>query len=107
MKRLFIVDAVNFLFRSYYAIRPMTSPKGEPTHALFGFIRSIYKLIADFSPDFLIAVFDGPGNKASRAALYAEYKSHRQEMPADLVSQLAKAHQWCELAGIPFLSVPG
>ena len=107
MKKLYIIDAVNFLFRSYYAITPMTNPQGEATHALFGFIRSIYKLIADFSPDYIIAVFDGPGNKESRTALYAEYKSHRKGMPADLVPQLMRAHEWCEIAGIPFLSVPG
>jgi DNA polymerase-1 len=107
MKQLFVVDAVNFLFRSYYAIGPMTNPKGESTNALFGFIRSMYKLIADFSPDFIIAVFDGPDNKQKRTEIYAEYKSHRKSMPEDLFPQLEKAHYWCELAGIPYLSVPG
>ncbi|MBS0648053.1 MAG: DNA polymerase I [Verrucomicrobia bacterium] len=107
MKQLFVVDAVNFLFRSYYAIGPMTNPKGESTNALFGFIRSMYKLIADFSPDFIIAVFDGPDNKQKRTEIYADYKSHRKSMPEDLFPQLEKAHYWCELAGIPYLSVPG
>ncbi len=107
MKKLFIIDAVNFLFRSYYAIRGMTNAKGESTNALFGFIRSIYKIIADFSPDYLIAVFDGPDNKKSRTDLYAHYKSHRKQMPEDLFPQLGKALEWCPLAGIPFLSEPG
>lgn len=107
MKKLYIVDAVNFLFRSYYAIGPMTNPKGESTNALFGFIRSIYKLMSDFSPDFIIAVFDGPDNKQKRTAMYEHYKSHRKEMPEDLFPQLEKSHYWCEIAGIPFLSVPG
>jgi DNA polymerase I len=107
VKKLYIVDAVNFLFRSYYAIAPMTNPHGEATHALFGFIRSIYKLIGDFSPDYLIAVFDGPDNKQKRTALYADYKIHRKGMPGDLVPQLGRALQWCEIAGIPFLSIPG
>lgn len=107
MKQLFVIDAVNFLFRSYYAIGPMTNPKGESTNALFGFIRSMYKLIADFSPDFIIAVFDGPDNKQKRTEIYADYKSHRKSMPEDLFPQLEKAHYWCELAGIPYLSVPG
>lgn len=107
MKQLYIVDAVNFLFRSYYGIGPMTNPKGESTNALFGFIRSMYKLISDFSPDFIIAVFDGPDNKQKRTAIYEHYKSHRAGMPEDLFPQLEKAHYWCEIAGIPFLSVPG
>lgn len=107
MNTLYVIDAVNFLFRSYYAISSMTNPKGESTNALFGFIRSIYKLIADFSPNFVIAVFDGPDNKKSRSELYAEYKSHRKSMPEDLFPQLEKAIAWCEMAGIPNLSVPG
>lgn len=107
MNTLYVIDAVNFLFRAYYAIGPMTNPKGQSTNALFGFIRSIYKLMADFSPDYVIAVFDGPDNKKSRTDLYAEYKSHRKGMPEDLFPQLEKALEWCELAGIPYLSVPG
>ena len=85
----------------------MTNPKGESTNALFGFVRSIYKLISDFSPDYIIAVFDGPDNKKKRTAMYEHYKSHRAGMPEDLFPQLEKAHYWCEIAGIPFLSVPG
>lgn len=107
MKKLFILDAVNFLFRSYYAIKPMTNSKGESTHALFGFIRSLQKIIDDFSPDYFVAVFDGPDNKKSRTALYKEYKSHRTSMPEDLFPQLEKAVEFCKLSGIPMLMVPG
>lgn len=107
MEKIFIVDAVNFLFRSYYAIGPMTNGKGESTNALYGFIRSIYKLINEFSPDYFIAVFDGLDNKKSRTEIYADYKSHRKGMPEDLVPQLLNALKFCEVAGIPHLSPPG
>ncbi len=107
MKTLYIVDALNFLFRAYYAIGSMSNPKGESTGALYGFIRSIYKLITDFSPDYFIAVFDGPDNKKSRTAIYSEYKSHRAKMPDDLFPQLEKALYFCEIAGIPHLSISG
>lgn len=107
MKTLYIIDAINVLFRSYYAIGPMTNNKGESTNALYGFIRSIYKLIAEFSPDYFIAVFDGPDNKKSRTEIYKDYKGHRAGMPEDLVPQLENAHKFCELAGIPMLSVSG
>lgn len=85
----------------------MTNPQGVPTNALYGFIRSIYKIMADFSPDYLVVVFDGPDNKKSRTTLYEAYKSHRPSMPEDLFSQLEKALYFCEIAGIPFLSLPG
>ncbi len=107
MQSLYIVDAVNFLFRSYYAIGPMTNPKGASTNALYGFIRSIYKIINDFSPDYFIAVFDGPDNKKSRTEIYSDYKGHRKGMPEDLFPQLDQAQYFCEIAGIPSLTLSG
>jgi DNA polymerase-1 len=107
MQSLYIVDAANFLFRSYYAIGPMTNPKGESTNALYGFIRSIYKIINEFSPDYFICVFDGPDNKQSRIAIYKEYKGHRTGMPEDLFPQMDQAQYFCEIAGIPWLTLPG
>ncbi len=106
MKKIFLVDAVNFLFRAYYATPPMTNPKGESTNALLGFIRSIFKIIGEYSPDYFVAVFDGPDNKKSRTEIYSDYKSHREGMPDDLVPQLMKALEFCRVAGIPYLSVP-
>jgi DNA polymerase I len=107
MKALFIVDAVNLLFRSYYAIGAMQNSKGEQTNALFGFIRSLNKLIESVQAISLIAVFDGENNKERRSALYPLYKSHRTKMPEELFSQLKQAIHWCDLAGIPHLSIPG
>ncbi len=107
MKNLYILDAVSFLFRSYYAIRGMTNQEGQSTGALYGFIRSVQKIIKDFAPESIVAVFDGPNNKASRVKIYEEYKSHREGMPEDLVYQLEWAHQFCKMEGIPYLSEEG
>jgi DNA polymerase-1 len=107
MHTLFLVDAVNLLFRSYYAIGPMTNGRGESTNALYGFIRSFYKIVKDFSPDCIAAIFDGPENKKARTEIYGAYKGHRKEMPGDLHPQLEHALTFCALAGIPHLAVPG
>jgi DNA polymerase-1 len=106
MDKIYILDAVNYLFRSYYAIGHMTNDKGFSTNALFGFIRSLQKLKKDFSPDYMVAVFDGPDNKKSRQDIYAEYKMNRKKAPEDLYPQLNQAFNYCELAGIPAISVP-
>lgn len=107
MEKIYILDAVNYLFRSYYAIGPMTNDKGQSTSALFGFIRSVQKLIRDFSPSHLVCVFDGPDNKKSRQAVYAEYKMHRKGAPEDLFPQFELAYEYCALAGIPTLCIEG
>lgn len=106
MKQFFIIDAIGFLFRSFFAIKGMKAPDGTPTNALYGFIRSIEKLFQDFPIAHGVAIFDGPQNKASRSAIYPDYKGHRSQMPDELFSQLALAHEFCQLYGIPLLSIP-
>jgi DNA polymerase-1 len=106
MDKLYILDASGYLYRSYFAIRQMTNAKGESTNALFGFIRSVLKLIKDFQPTHMVAVFDGPSNSLSRTNLFADYKAHRKAMPPDLLYQIMWAQQFCQLIGIPELMVP-
>lgn len=105
--KIFVLDATGFLFRSYFAIKGMTNEEGKSTNALFGFIRSILKLIKDFEPTHIVAVFDGPNNSAKRKALYPAYKANRSEMPKDLPEQMDWAKQFCKLMGISFLSIEG
>ncbi len=105
--KIYIIDAVNYLFRSYYAIGPMTNEKGESTSALYGFIRSVQKLIKMFSPEHLVCVFDGPDNKKARREIYTEYKAHRKEAPLDLIPQIDLAKEYCKHTGISTLCIEG
>ena len=107
MSPLFLIDASGYVYRSYFAISNMTNSRGESTNALYGFIRSVNKLIKDFKPEYLVSVFDGPRNAEKRTAIYADYKAHRSEMPADLRYQIDWARTFCELAGIPMLFIEG
>jgi len=107
MDEIYILDAVNYIFRSYYAISSMTNDSGKSTNALYGFIRSVNKLRTDFSPTHLVAVFDGPDNTKEREAIYSEYKKHRKKAPDDLYYQIDWAFEYCKMAGIPALCVPG
>lgn len=106
MKDIYIIDASGYIYRSYFAIRNITNAKGESTNALFGFIRSVSKLIADFNPEHIVAVFDGPQSIKAREAIYAEYKAHRPGMPDDLLYQIQWARDYCTTRGIAMLNVP-
>ena len=106
MEKLYIVDASGYLYRSYHAIRQMTNAKGESTNALFGFVRSLLKLIKDFSPKYLVTVFDGPNNASKRVAFYPQYKANRLSMPKDLYYQILWAQEFCQLLGIAELMPP-
>lgn len=105
--RLYILDVSGYIFRAYFAIPPMSSPNGEPTHALFGFIRSVIKLLKEENPGNIVAVFDGPDNKKQRLEIYEKYKMNRVRSYDDLPDQIDKAKQFCELIGIPHLEVGG
>ena len=104
---LLIVDASGLLYRSFFALPPLTSPSGEPTGALFGFIRSILKVHQKVSPALVVAVFDGPDNKKSRLALYPDYKATRKPTPSELIFQIGEAKKFCSLWGIPDLCLSG
>ncbi len=107
MKKIYIIDALNYLFRSYFAIRQMTNEEGVSTNALFGFIRSISKIQKDFPGNHFVCVFDGPNNKVSRLKIFPEYKGHRATMPEDLYPQIDMAKRYCDAAGIPHIEVDG
>lgn len=106
-RELYIVDVSGFIFRAYFAIPPMSNVRGESTHALFGFIRSIVKLFKDFAPEHLVAVFDGPENKKQRQEIYEKYKANRIRLHEDLPEQIEFAKVFCRLSGIPQLEVAG
>src|SRR3954467_15748894 len=83
---VYIVDAYSLIFQVFHAIPEMTSPRGEPVSAVFGFVRDMIYLLEQKRPTFLFAAFDGP-ERTFRHEAYAEYKSNRSDMPVDLGSQ--------------------
>ena len=107
MDKIFVLDASNYLFRSYFAIKGMSNKQGLSTNALFGFIRSIQKLLDDFHPSLMAIVFDGPNNKSSRTKIYKDYKGHREKMPDDLYAQIAMAKKYCRLKGLAIVEEDG
>ena len=107
MQSLYVIDASGYLYRSYFAIKGMSNKAGLSTNALFGFIRSVQKLIKDFAVTNMVAVFDGPNSISQRVAIYPEYKAHRTKMPQDLFEQIALAKNFCRAHGIPLLDIAG
>ena len=91
MKKLLIIDGHAFAFRAYYAFinANLKSPTDEPTGAIFGFFRMLYKLIFDFNPSHIAVTFD-PGTPLERGKVFKDYKANRKPMPEDLRPQLQK-----------------
>ncbi|MBS0654322.1 MAG: DNA polymerase I [Verrucomicrobia bacterium] len=104
---LYLIDASGFIYRAFFAIQGLSNKEGESTGALYGFIRSYFRLIDEFHPTHIAAVFDAENNKASRLAIYSEYKAHRKPTPPELIKQIHDAREFCTLLGIPTLAIPG
>ena len=105
-KKLYLIDGNSLLYRSYYALRNLTTSKGFPTNAIYGFLTTLRKIIDKDKPGWLGIVFDAPGRKL-RHDVYEEYKAHRKPMPEDLVVQIPKLKEVIETLRIPVFVHPG
>ena len=103
---LYLIDGSAYIYRSYHAIRNLSSSKGEPTNATFGFTRTLIKLLETCKPEYAGVLFDAKG-PTFRHAIYPEYKANRPPMPEDLVCQIPRIHTVSEALGLNILSMEG
>lgn len=99
MNRLLIVDGHAYAYRAFYAIRSLRGPEGQPTNAIYGFVKMLEKMRGALEPAYLIVVWDG-GLSAERMAAHPEYKMQRPEMPSDLRPQLDEMVKYLAAAGV-------
>ncbi|RXJ88312.1 DNA polymerase I [Arcobacter sp. CECT 8983] len=97
-KTITVIDTFGFLFRAYYALPPLKSKSGFPTGLLTGFMNFISNIGRDFQTDYLVFALDSKGD-TFRKEIYNEYKSHRPDVPEDLLKQLPVAIDWIEKMG--------
>jgi DNA polymerase-1 len=99
VNRLLIVDGHAYAYRAFFAIRELRSPSGQPTNAIYGFVKMLAKMRESVKPTHVIAVWDG-GLSAARVADLPEYKAQRPEMPDDLRPQLDGIVSYLQAAGV-------
>jgi len=99
LKRLLLVDGHAYAYRAFYAIRNMRSPAGQPTNAIFGFVKMLAKMRAALMPTHLGVIWDG-GLDVSRQADLPGYKAQRPEMPVDLGTQIDEIIEYLRADGM-------
>ncbi|MCE9605905.1 MAG: DNA polymerase I [Planctomycetia bacterium] len=104
-KTVWVVDANSLIFQVFHAIPEMTSPRGEPVNALFGFTRDLLYLLEVKKPDYLFCAFDRP-EPTFRHLLYDAYKSTRSETPLELSPQFPHIRRMAEALRIPIVEEP-
>ena len=104
-KRLLLVDGHYYLYRSFFAIRGLKNSRGEPTNAIYGFIKALRRMIADLRPDYAAVVWDA-GLPERRTQLQPAYKQHRDEMPDELEVQQEPLQKLVPMLGVASLFLP-
>ncbi len=99
MSRLLIVDGHAYAYRAFHAIRELRSPGGQPTNAIYGFVKMLEKMRLAVQPTHVSVVWDG-GLSAERLAALPDYKAQRPEMPVALRPQLTGIVDFLAAAGI-------
>jgi len=108
-KRLFLVDAMGYIFRAFYApMDRLQTSTGIPTKVPYLFATMMRRLIQhkDLRPDYVAVVFDVSA-PTFRDKLFASYKAQRPPMPDDLAVQIPFVRRYCEAMRFPILEYPG
>lgn len=103
--RLYLIDGYSNVFRAFYAIRNLSSSKGEPTNAVYGFVTMLRKLLREEQPELLGVAWD-VSEPTVRSEKFEDYKAHRKPMPEDLKPQIPWIREILAAYEIPILEIP-
>ncbi len=103
--KLLLIDGHYYVYRSFFAIRELSNSRGEPTNAIYGFIKTVRRMVKDLAPDRAAVIWD-EGLPKRRVELQPAYKQQRAEMPDLMKPQLTFIQNIVPLLGFASLSLP-
>lgn len=104
--RLLLVDGHYYAYRSFFAIRDLANSRGEPTNAVFGFVKALRKMLADVRPDAAAVVWDA-GLPQRRMELLPSYKQQREATPDNLAAQFPVIEEAVAALGVRSVKLEG
>lgn len=105
-KKLIIIDISNFIFRAFFAIRPLHAPDGTPVNAVYGVLSMLHNMIVKYQPTHVIIARDTKEG-SFRKDIYPEYKAHRSEPPDELIPQFPLVDELIKVLRIPEMKMAG
>ena len=103
---IYLIDGSAFVYRAFHAIRSLSTSKGHPTNATFGFTRILLKLLKDKQPRYAGVFFDVKG-PTFRHKMFDEYKANRPPMPEELAVQIPDIKEITKALNIPIIEKTG
>ena len=104
--KLMVLDGNSILNRAYYGIRPLSTRQGLYTHAVYGFITTLQRLIDEEQPHALCVTFDRR-EPTFRHKADENYKATRKGMPEELAMQLPWLKKVLDAMDIPRYELAG
>ena len=104
MKKLIIIDISNFIFRAFFAIRPLHAPDGTPVNAVYGVLSMVHNIIQKYHPTHIVIAKDTKEG-SFRKEIYTEYKANRSEPPDELIPQFALVDELISVLGLPEIKI--
>ncbi|MDR4508245.1 MAG: DNA polymerase I [Candidatus Brocadiaceae bacterium] len=106
-ERFYIIDGHSYCYRAFYAITArLTTLKGKPANAVFGFSRMLQKLFREHNPEYAAVVFDTKYT-THRHQRFSEYKANRKKTPDDLEVQIPLIYKIVRAHNIPIYAAKG
>ncbi len=106
MPTLTLIDGSGFIFRAYHAIPHLSTTKGVPTNAVYGFTTMLLKALREYAPTHVALVFDA-GRRSFRHEIDPGYKASRPEAPDDLKSQFPLVRDVARALSVPIVEEQG
>ncbi len=103
---MLLIDG-GLIFRAFFALPPMTDPRGRPVNAVYGFLTMLMREMAVIRPSHLAVGMDVPVAENRRTMLFADYKGNRPECPPDLAPQFGLLREVLDALNIRTLGSPG
>ena len=97
---LYLIDALPYVFRAFFAIREMRSPQGQPVNAVYGFTAFLLQLLQRVPLTHIGIAFDESLTSSFRNAFFPAYKANRELPPPDLVWQLDRCQAVARALGL-------
>jgi DNA polymerase-1 len=104
--RLYLIDGSGYVYRAFHALPGLTTTRGLPTNAVYGFTTMLAKLLREERPQHVAVVFDAPG-ETFRDDLFADYKANRAPIPDELRPQMGYVRKIVEALCLPVIERSG
>jgi DNA polymerase-1 len=101
-----LFDTYSMLFRAFHALPPLSTAKGEPTSALYGFCSLFLRVMREQRPRCLSFALDAPA-RTFRAERFPSYKALRPSTPSALARQLERLPELLGAFEAPLFRAPG